>query len=596
MQQVFRNRYFSLIELVLAIFCGAVWLIQPEWGIWFILIALLPLTLRLFSGQYQFALTDAFVLVFAITTWVGYWAAYDQSTAWSKAWLIMTAVLVYFSLKSQPKDNLAWVSFSLFCVGVGVSLYFFLTHDFVAIPRKLEIVNLLGRWFMSVRPQTAWKPVHPNYVAGMIAVTVPFVYYPIWDFRKRNTRIPVLFLLAVIIGLGLAGLALVMATSRGVVLAIVSGVGAWFLWRLINLSGINRLFTREAAFPILLLLYLCLVVAFLFLGPAQSGSIIADGRYGNGSRSELFQRSVYLAFDYPITGGGLGSFPGLYSRYVLNIPFFYLPNSHNLFLDVAIEQGLLGGVVFLLLYIASLWMVSNSIAKGNQAFNWVLLFSLIIALIHGMVDDYLYNSVGSVFSLFLVSLSANQSRNDNEFVVHGVDHRFISALIIACALLIVFNVKRIRGIWYSNLGAIQLSKVELVGFPDTGWTGKEIVPKLGQADLTLHSALQFDPFNRTANQRLGIISMLRRDFASAVGYLETAHSHASKHRGVIKSLAYCYVWLGYMEKAHPYLLQIPETKEELDVYTWWWGTQGRSDLSENAAVALKALNTGISQP
>ena len=162
-------------------------------------------------------------------------------------------------------------------------------------------------------------------------------------------------------------IALVMATSRGVVLAIASGLGVWLLWRFINFDGVKRRFKIEAVFPILLLVYLSALVVFLFIGPAQSGSIFSGSYYyGNGSRAELLSRSFYLLLDYPITGGGLGSFPGLYSQYLLNIPFFNVPNSHNLFMDVAIEQGLFGGLAFLSLYMAALWMVSSSIVKGGD--------------------------------------------------------------------------------------------------------------------------------------------------------------------------------------------------------------------------------------
>jgi hypothetical protein len=86
-----------------------------------------------------------------------------------------------------------------------------------------------------------------------------------------------------------------------------------------------------------------------------------------------------------------------------------------------------------------------------------------------------------------------------------------------------------------------------------------------------------------------MIAMLRRDFNSAVGYLETAHSQAPTHRGIIKSLGYSYVWLGNMDMAQPLLAQIPEARDELDVYTWWWKSQGRGDLSQNAFQALGVL-------
>ena len=573
-------------------------MVKPEWGIWFILIALLPLVLRVFVGGFQFKPIDSLVVIFVATAWVGYWAAYDQVTAWSKVWLIVIAALLYFSLMWQPKQNLFHISIFLFYFGVGVSLYFFLTHDFVTLPRKLEYVNRIGRWIMDTRPQTGWKPIHPNYIAGMIAITVPFIIYPSLDFRKKNAKIPEWFLLTISIGLGVAGLALVMATSRGVVLAIVSGVGTWFLWRLSNLIRIRYRFKSKALFTILFSIYLCLVVVFLFLGPAQWGSIISDGKYGNGSRAELFERSVYLVLDYPITGGGLGSFPGLYSQYILNIPFFFLPNSHNLFLDIAIEQGVFGGLSYLILYLFSLLVVSDAIVNEHEdrTFKWIVLYSLIVAFVHGMVDDYLYNGAGTVLSLFLIGLAMNGQRRNTVTRENSIDLWTIGAIAVIWMLIVLINLNQIRAVWYANIGAVQLAKAELYDFPNAGWAGDEIIPKLSAADASLRSSLQFDHANRTANQRLGMIYMLKRDFQLAEIYLEGALKQTAGHRGIIKSLGYCYVWLGETEKAQPFLLQIPETREELDAYTWWWETQGRIDLSENATQASALLNATISQP
>lgn len=573
-------------------------MVKPEWGLWFILIALLPLALGVTTGRIKFNAIDWMVLVFAVTAWGGYWAAYDSATAWNKAWVLMTAALLYLSLKSQPVENLIWVSGVFFGVGVCVSFYFLLTHDFVSLPRKLEFVNRLGRWIMDIRPQVGWTPIHPNYVAGVIAVTIPFIVHPLWAAWKRDRRLPRVVLAPVVIGLGLAVFSMGMATSRGIILAVASGAGAWLLWRAGTSDGIRRRIKSEAVFPSLLLIYLCAVVAFLYLGPARSGSIFSGNYYfGDGSRAELFSRSAYLLTDYPITGGGLGAFPGLYSLYLLDIPFYNVPNSHNLFLDAAIEQGLPGGLAFLSLYLAALWTVAGAVARRRGGiFAWIVLFCLVVAMVHGMVDDYLYNGVGSVLSLFLIGLAMNGSVAGVESRRSRLDLRTAGAIALVWVLVAAVNFNPIRAAWYANLGAVQMEKVELAGFPEAGWLGQDALPALEAAETSLRSALQFDPANRTANHRLGMISMLRRDFSSATRYLGTAHAQAPDHRGIVKALGYCYVWLGDVDTAQIFLAQIPEAREELDVYVSWWQEQGRGDLSERAALALGAMDLLHTQP
>ena len=90
--------------------------------------------------------------------------------------------------------------------------------------------------------------------------------------------------------------------------------------------------------------------------------------------------------------------------------------------------------------------------------------------------------------------------------------------------------------------------------------------------------------------------MLKRDFQSAVPYLEVAHKLAPEHRGITKSLGYCYVWLGEFGKAQTFLADIPEAKDELDAYGGWWKNQGRSDLSEMAYTLIDKMNSASVQP
>lgn len=605
MRQLINNRWFALFDFLIVLVCIAVWMTQPQLGKWFILIALLPWGLRIVSGRFPFKRTslDWLIAIFFMTAWVGYWAAYDKTTAWNKIWLIMAAILFYYALVAQPRENWRGVSILFFCVGVGISVHYFLTYDFIAAPRKLEFVNRIGIWLMEIRPQTGWSPIHPNYVAGLAAITAPFILYPVLGERDRMVRRTIPFYVFTLIGLGIVFFALVMTTSRGVVMAIASGAGVWLLWRIINLGGIRHRVRIDAFFPSFVLVYLCGIIAFLYIGPANSGSLFSGNYYyGDGSRLELLSRSLYLLGDYPITGGGLSAFPGLYSQYLLNIPFFNVPNSHNMFLDAAIELGLLGGFSFTLMYLASIWIVSRSLTQENtnttQVFNWILLFSLIVAVVHGMVEDYLFNGNGAFLSLFLVALSVLVTRDENpdKPVISKIYRQMAGVWFVVLVLLSVLFSKNIMSAWYANLGSVLMSRVELDGFPNNGWAGPAIASKLDEAEIALRYSLQLAPNNRTANQRLGMISMLRQDFASASEFLESAYKIAPEHRGVVKSLGYCYVWLGNFEKAALFLSGIPEAQEELDVYIWWWNAQGRADLSDNAAFALQTLKNQDNQP
>lgn len=605
MREVVHSSRFARFDLLVVIVSGIAWLLWLDHvGAAPLLLLFLPWMLRLFAKVIPFQRTpfDWLMVVFLVTTWIGYWSSYDEASALNKAWLITASIFLFYALSAQPKENILWITSGLFMIGVGVSAYFFLTHNFIDDPRKFDSFNKIGVLWTNIRPQLPWLPIHPNYVSGLAALTAIFGFYPLQKCNRIN-----LVKVSILAGFGVVLSALVMATSRGVWMAIASAVGVWILWRIVNLNGIKPRLGNEAFFPTLVLIYLCVAVVIIYVGPATFGSAThGSPYYGTGSREELFIRSLYFLGDFPILGGGLASFPGLYSQYVLDIPYFYVTNSHNLFLDVSIEQGLFGGVAFFLFYTACLWRVSKAIARAHspeiQLFRWLTLCALVIAVVHGMVDDYLYNGKDAFLSVFLIGLAMIVIRDDQQNQtadknirqdtgwIRSINGRKLTLVfIVGLVVFVGINYGKIRAIWYANLGAVQMAKVELAGFPETRWAGPAMTAKLDQAEASLHTALGLDPFNRTANHRLGLISMLRWDFSSAVGFLTIAHDKAPQHRGIIKSLEFSYAWLGDTEKAQSMSKDIPEAKSEFDLYSSWWKEQGREDLSEYASIMSTKL-------
>ena len=601
MRELVKSSWFARLDLALVMAGGAVWLFLPDYAAWAPLVplALLWAFKRVAgSGFLHWTHSDSLLLAFLVTAWVGYWVSYNPLDALGKACLVTVSFFLCHALSTQPEEHRPAIAMGLFVIGVGVACYFFLTHDFAQMPRKVEIVNRAGMYWSSIRPKTSWTPIHPNYASGVAAMTGIFGFYPLQrSSQHRLVRAGILAGFFVIL------LALILATSRGAWMAMGSALAIWLGWKLVPFSGSRFRLGRNTLFPILVILILAAVAIFLYVGPAHSPSSIAGSPdYGSGSRAELFLRSLYFVGDYPFTGAGLATFPGLYSEYMLGIPYFYVANSHNLFLDVFIEQGVPGGAAFLLLYLICVWQVAN--AAGQDAspdralFCRLALSALAIAIVHGLVDDYLYNANGSVLSLLLVGVSRfsvgpNPVRH---FAAGAGTRRWYTAVLCLALLLVATNFNRVRAMWYANRGAVELARIQLAGFPETGWLGTSVVPHLTEAESSLQTALEFDPLNRTANHRLGLISFLRRDFPSAVQYLDAAHQQAPHHRGIIKSLGFGYAWLGDMDNAVSFLKKIPETEKELDAYYSWWKEQGRDDLSASAFELYRLLESMKVQP
>jgi O-antigen ligase len=596
---------FAQVDFWITAIGGGVLCLFPEVWLWCLSILLIPRVIRVAARAKSIRPqgNDWLLAVFLVSACAGYWAAYDREAASTKLMFLAASILLYYAIRAQPEVNLAWISSTVFCIGVGVSVYFFLTHDFIESPRKLEFVNAIGRRIMQIRPSMGWEPIHPNYVSGIAAITSPFIIYPFTKLRGRRGR----WLLQgmILIGLALVGSALIMATSRGILLAVASAAGVWVLWRFVPRGRINSRLGNETFFPFLVILFLIAVAVILYLGPAGMVGSAADSvAYGQGTRAEVFARSAYLVADFPFTGGGLGAYPALYSQYLLAIPYFYLPNAHNLFLDVFIEQGIPGGLAFLLLYAAGIWQAALAVIRAEthpmRVFSWIALAVLVVAFIHGLVDDYLYYGRGSILALvpLAVAVIPGQPRSKPGRTPRWFERQAAQVVAFGMAGLLILNLGQLKSAWYSNLGAVQMARVELKGFPTGQWAGADLVPALATAETSLIAAVEVDPTNRTANHRLGLIAMLHQDFSTAAEYLKTANAQAPGHRGIMKALGYCYIWLGEYNKAQIQLAGIPEAANELDAYVWWWQVQGRSDLSERASAMRSKLysRNGMVQP
>src|SRR5581483_5455193 len=108
-------------------------------------------------------------------------------------------------------------------------------------------------------------------------------------------------------------------------------------------------------------------------------------------RLDLYQQVWRLIQSYFFTGTGLGTFPMVYSTYALQQNVFILPHAHNMFLQIWVEQGLLG-------IVALIWLISafyRRAWKTRRNWSWLTLGGLAattVMLLHGLVDAALWYS------------------------------------------------------------------------------------------------------------------------------------------------------------------------------------------------------------
>jgi len=613
-ERAVKNRLFPFADLACVSTSIIIWELRPGSGWWPLLIALIPWFLRLLAGVFPFQRTrlELPFAIFVLTAAVGVWAAYSPEDASAKFWILIGGILLYYALAGQPQENLWSIAGFLSFVGVGIACFFLLTNDWQQYPAKISLLDDTGLWWMKVRPTLGVTGMHPNAAGGLIALTVPFlVAIGINAWQEKR----VLVSIWVVVGGILISTTFLLATSRSEALALAAGMGMWLLWALSNRMQHLIPWRPRTIFSVGVILLIILTAGFALFYPGGP-VVLADAFPGPpnvGSRLELAQSAIKLVGDFPFTGGGLHSFPGLYSTYIRVIPFFFIANSQNVYLDVALEQSILGMLAFCFVYLGSFWLIATRGGKTSSTLLALAVFSsLLVVAVHGLLSDIIYVRWGAPLVFLLPGLvnaatrSASQKgaqprssgRSTSGFTASSRYRKVMLGVIgVACVafLVLVYGYRqRLLAAWYADLGAVRMAQTELAGFPSGKWTEDYQPEELKSAERLFEQALRYDEGNRTANHRLGLIALGRREFPVAVSYLETAYQTDRSHRGIWKTLGYSYVWAGQFDQAVAMLTLIPEASYELGVYVWWWETQGRPDFAERAATMVERLES--SQP
>jgi tetratricopeptide (TPR) repeat protein len=584
LRQIIASPWFAFFDLACVSTAILLWIVYPPLVWRPLLLALLPWLVRLAAGKFPMRRTgfDLIMVLFLLTAISGLWASYNSSGAAGKFWLLVGAVLLFYSLAGMPYSH-RWLLAALVPMAGLASTMFFLIEHF------------------QIRTSSLAFEVLPDLSGGPLILVFPFlIAIIVYAARERRHAIALVTIFAA--GLLLTGI--ILSGSRSAWFAAGVCFALLLMWAI---SCRVAKILKIRPFPVISLAFL-LVGGLIIAVMNRLGSILAllpEGMVGSFNllqRGHLAQAAWKLAEDFPFSGGGLASFPGLYSQYYESTPFYLTSFSRSLYLDIALEQGFMGLLAFVLIYLGTFWVLLT--AKPSTPEGRILKISttagLIFVLFHGMVDNLIYTRWGAPL-LFLIpglALAFNPiilKPEPTSAAARGakVVRRRILTIGLPLALLAVAVIYRSpvewAASWYAGLGAVSMAKVELADFPKDRWDEGENLPALVEAEVLFERALAYDPTNRTANHRLGLINMLEHDFPEAVKYLERAHAVDPDHKGIQKTLGYSLAWNGQYERAGAVLSGIPEARQELSVYTWWWAIQERNDLSSGAASTLEFI-------
>jgi len=224
----------------------------------------------------------------------------------------------------------------------GTSKSNFLTSIYQLLPNVLK--NLPG--------MPVGQGINENTLGGALAFFLPFLVSLIWDkggFRRmylknssREDLIHILYKSTIGLVILLIAITLILTQSRGAMLGSIVGILVLAIWKDKHFLWV---------LPVILLYFIVIIQGYTKGGLTELVALLDNsGEATIQSRLTLWQNSIYILQDFPITGTGLSAFGSVFQSYYTfnifpyaNTVFFH---AHNTFLTIAVEMGLPAMVLY----------------------------------------------------------------------------------------------------------------------------------------------------------------------------------------------------------------------------------------------------------
>jgi hypothetical protein len=508
---------------------------------------------------------------------IGTQGSYNTALGWPKMWGLALAGLIGLAILLQPNENHVYVRDLLLITAVVAAVVILLTYDWVRFPTDFEFLNRIGFTISQVFavPKSEFRI---DDALGGICVTIMPVFYTEFISRvERKQKFLIgLFLLAIFLLL----FTVLLTGTRSLWIGIVIGAGAYAIGHFVFHES------KKAAAYIVGFTSMLPLLSMVWL--ANPGGKFSEILSGLDYRFELISNSGWLIPDFWLVGGGAGSYPGLYSRYILNESHFYIAHSHNLLSNLAIETGIISTSVVIFLILVPIIIFLTNIKEINfsrfSAENAAVFSTFIFIL---LLDDPFWGG-GSVPFLF-VPLT---------FLLKDHLGRAKITILRTSAVSVITFIAILLGNYYlfgrnvtipEYLSNKAYANLELAGFPNEVLGFYDPLEEPDEI-INTYKGIYADTKHKSAGYRLGIHFLREGDFTEAFKYLEEGYRLQPKHPGIRENYAFTLVWLDQLEEAKPLGQQTNKFTQKLAAFVTWWKETGKDDLSNQALEMISLMN------
>ena len=368
------------------------------------------------------------ILAFSLTLIASVVTSQVPEESFKKIFIYLASFIFFFvsySLSHKYKKFLVWFLNIIFIFGLYVVLRFFINDT---LAQNLQAGGkFIGPFY--------WH----NQMAGFLLYLIPLPLVSLLLNRKKQTLVWLVVLIFFII-------TLVFTLSRGAWISLILPViaGVFFFRKKIK---INRL-TKFSVIIALIIGIIVFVNSDTTFNRVKSiaREILPNTRTTSGNlRAGIYPSSIEAIRDYPLLGVGPGVFGQALHKYQSRA-WLYAANAHNHFLQIAVETGILGFLLFSLIFIQAgriTFKYRDSFLKktGEQpVYLLALIISLSASIIHNLLDiDWNLPSLSYLFWVTLGALLGNLVINKKDVILINKSYKGLIVILMFIYSLFIFG-------------------------------------------------------------------------------------------------------------------------------------------------------------
>ena len=365
-------------------------------------LCILSFILNLILGRFRlisFNGLDFFVICFLLLAGFCSLTGFNPQKSAVSLIVYIAFICVYFIIVNTVKTKNQWHNLLVLFVisGFLVGLYGVYQNFFITATDTSWIDEDM---FSSIGTRVYSTFDNPNVLGQYLILLVPVMFALFWSEKKPTIKVIYLCMLVCTFG------CLIFTWSRAAWVGVILALGFFLVLK-------DR---RWASLLVLALFILPFILPDDIINRLTSIGNLKDS--STAYRVSVWIASLRIALDYFITGIGLGSgaFERVYHTYALNGAGFAL-HAHNFYIQLVVEMGVLGLILFLLIIISAYKKIIAS-ALAPRVFATVSLAmggALLGYLFSGVAENLWYNHrMVLIFWIFMALLQSGVNVFESE--------------------------------------------------------------------------------------------------------------------------------------------------------------------------------------